>query len=173
MAFVVSQAKETITTSSRSLTKLSTKQPTAKQSNHHHQQQQQQRHHHDHRLTTSYYCSNHVLVNQARIEVGRLPCRRSRYLDNLARFHARQMAQECRLRQSFHSIHELKVKLRAPIVAENVQCGSCIRSMHEIVMERSCSNRNNILSCDFDEFGVGTSKGSDGKLYLVQLFRRR
>jgi len=32
-------------------------------------------------------------------------------------------------------------------------------------------SRENILSNKYTEFGMGTAKGSDGKLYMVQLFR--
>ena len=36
---------------------------------------------------------------------------------------------------------------------------------------RDCSSKPNILGKQFTEFGIGTAKGGDGKLYMVQLFR--
>ena len=36
---------------------------------------------------------------------------------------------------------------------------------------RDCASKQNILGKQFTEFGIGTAKGSDGKLYMVQLFR--
>jgi uncharacterized protein YkwD len=39
------------------------------------------------------------------------------------------------------------------------------------MMEKGKRSRDNILSKQFTEFGMGTAMGSDGKLYMVQLFR--
>ena len=56
-------------------------------------------------------------------------------------------------------------------VGENVGVGPDVASIHNAFMGSS-SHRANILSSTFTEVGVGTARGSDGQLYVSQVFRR-
>jgi hypothetical protein len=56
-------------------------------------------------------------------------------------------------------------------VGENVGEGPDVASIHNAFMG-SASHRENILSTVFTEVGVGTARGSDGVLYVSQVFRR-
>lgn len=115
--------------------------------------------------------SNHVLVNKERAQYRLPPYKRCRELDDLARIHAKAMADQSSVYHSVTSIDALRLKLHATHVAENVQCGESIRSMHDHVMAERAVSCHNLLG-HFDEFGMATAKGTDGKLYLCQLFRR-
>jgi uncharacterized protein YkwD len=121
--------------------------------------------------STDYYSSNHVLVNRERVRRNVEPLQRCRYLDDLASFHAQEMAERLEV---FHSggLDECQSRLKSRWVGENVQCGTDIRSMHHISMNmRGHSNRTNLLSRYLNQFGMGTAKGADGLLYMAQLFR--
>lgn len=115
--------------------------------------------------------SNHVLVNRERARHHLPPYRRSRDLDDLARRHAAEMAQRTLVYHSVRSIEELRAKLDKLHVAENVQSGDSITQMHQHVMSDRKVSFQNIMG-NFEEFGMATAKGPDGKLYLCQLFRR-
>jgi hypothetical protein len=69
------------------------------------------------------------------------------------------------------SIEELRAKLNKVHVAENVQSGDSITQMHQHVTKDQKVSFQNIMG-NFEEFGMATAKGTDGKLYLCQLFRR-
>jgi uncharacterized protein YkwD len=152
-----------------------------------------------------YYSSAHLLVNMERQRNGAGPLQRSVRLDDLAKQHAKFLAQAGTLRHSAHSLQELKEKLQASNVGESAQRGDSIREMHETAMQgammidrddgdnrphddedntrmrndhdapRQSSSRilaDNILSPSFTEIGIGTAvSSSDGKLYMVQLYR--
>jgi uncharacterized protein YkwD len=121
--------------------------------------------------STDTYSSNHILVNRERVFRGVAPLQRCRHLDDLATVHAKEMADQMDL---FHSgtCAEVQYRLKSRIVGENVQCGPDIRSMHTASMSmHGHTNRVNILSNQLNQFGMGTAKGEDGYLYMVQLFR--
>lgn len=121
---------------------------------------------------TWYYSSNHILVNRERALNGLPQLRRCRLLDDLARFHALDMAEGSKLFHSVDGLDELKKKLgSATYAGENVQRGKSIRWMHSAMMASGKKSRDNILSKKYTEFGMGTAKGEDGKLYMTQLFR--
>jgi len=121
---------------------------------------------------TWYYSSNHILVNRERAICGLHQLKRVRLLDDLARFHALDMAEGKNLFHSVESLDELKGKLgKAKYAGENVQRGKSIRWMHSAMMGTGKKSRDNILSKKYTEFGMGTAKGEDGKLYMAQLFR--
>jgi len=120
--------------------------------------------------TTSYFSSNHVMVNQERSRRVAAPLTRSPELDEIAREHAAKMASSSTV---FHAeISELQSKLNRPFrrLGENVKRGDCIRSIHAHMMA-TVSERNNILDRRYTQMGMGTALGSDGKLYLCQIFR--
>ena len=56
-------------------------------------------------------------------------------------------------------------------VGENVGRGPSVSSIHGAFMGSS-SHRANILSTTYTEFGVGTARGSNGDIYVSQVFRR-
>ena len=109
--------------------------------------------------STSYFASNHVLVNRERMKRGLRPLSRNRTMDELAREHAANMATT-----SGHT------PIQATFVG-NMLRGASIRAIHRsTMMQRDGRERHNILNPYFQEFGVGTKKGEDGMLYMCQLF---
>ena len=109
--------------------------------------------------STSYFASNHVLVNRERMKRGLRPLSRNRAMDELARDHAANMATT-----AGHT------PIQATFVG-NMLRGASIRAIHRsTMMQRDGRERHNILNPYFQEFGVGTAKGDDGMLYMCQLF---
>ena len=116
--------------------------------------------------------SSHVLINFERTQRDMNPLRRSVSLDRLARQHAQRMSQSLEVFPSACSKKVLQKRFQSDDVGENVCRGYSVRELHFSVM-RNESNIcvQNILLESFTEFGVGTSKGRDGMIYLVQMFR--
>ena len=56
-------------------------------------------------------------------------------------------------------------------LAENVGEGSTVSQIQRAFMA-SASHRSNILSSSYTQVGIGTARGSDGRLYVDELFRR-
>ncbi len=56
-------------------------------------------------------------------------------------------------------------------IAENVGRGSSVSAIQSAFMA-SPAHRENILSTLYTEFGVGTARGSDGMIYVSEVFRR-
>jgi hypothetical protein len=112
--------------------------------------------------STSYFASNHVLVNRERMKRGLRPLTRNIAMDEMARAAAQAM-----------SATEGKSPLPATYVG-NVLRGESIRAIHRAIMQnKEGRERHNVLSPYFQEFGIGTSKGKDGMLYICQLFSER
>ena len=82
---------------------------------------------------------------------------------------AREWAQVLADRQSLsHSdIHSIKPKWKA--VAENVGRSDTIEHVVTL-LERSPSHRHNMANPTYTRTGVGTARGADGWVYVVQLF---
>jgi uncharacterized protein YkwD len=119
---------------------------------------------------TSYYSSNHIMVNRERTKRKIAPFVRMAELDGIAREHAEAMAKENR---KFHSDpSSLQMKLRQPArrLGENLAKGGTIREIHREMMVTP-SDANVILSSHYTHFGMATAKASDGELYLCQIFR--
>jgi uncharacterized protein YkwD len=69
-------------------------------------------------------------------------------------------------------LEALKLKLGSEQVGENIQRGKSICEMYKkLMLGHKTVSRRNIMSKRFNEFGIGTAKGKDGKLYMVQFFR--
>ena len=120
-----------------------------------------------------YYSSNHIMVNDERIQRTTAPLARLRELDDWARYHAEQMAQSLVL---FHSDPTILTSvLQRPFrrLGENVASGTTIREIHTNMMENPLcrSDKYNILHRCYTHMGMGTAKGDDGRLYLCQIFR--
>ena len=112
--------------------------------------------------STSYFASNHVLVNRERMKRGLRPLTRNIAMDEMARAAAQRMSET-----------EGKSSLPATYVG-NVLRGESIRAIHRAIMQnKEGRERHNLLSPYFQDFGVGTSKGKDGMLYICQLFSER
>jgi hypothetical protein len=117
------------------------------------------------------YASNHVMINNERTKKYTPPLRRMPGMDELAREHARAMAEDQEL---FHTapavLQDALGKQCGRRIGENVTRGANLHKIHKAMME-SVADRNNILDRRFTCMGVGTAKASDGTLYLCQLFR--
>ena len=112
--------------------------------------------------STSYFASNHVLINRERMKRGLRPLTRNVPMDELARECAEKMAESSGL-QSLPTTY-----------VGNVLRGENIRAIHRSTMlQKQGRERANILNPYFQDFGVGTCKGSDGMLYMCQLFSER
>eukprot|EP00533_Pseudo-nitzschia_delicatissima_P013377 CAMPEP_0197282698 /NCGR_PEP_ID=MMETSP1432-20130617/24530_1 /TAXON_ID=44447 /ORGANISM="Pseudo-nitzschia delicatissima, Strain UNC1205" /LENGTH=527 /DNA_ID=CAMNT_0042749671 /DNA_START=194 /DNA_END=1777 /DNA_ORIENTATION=+ len=112
--------------------------------------------------STSYFASNHVLVNRERMKRGLRPLTRNIAMDDLARKSAQAMA-------SSNGLNALPTTY-----VGNVLRGETIRTIHRSTMlQKQGRERANILNPYFQDFGVGTCKGSDGNLYMCQLFSER
>lgn len=112
--------------------------------------------------STSYFASNHVLVNRERMKRGLRPLTRNIAMDELARSTAQKMSET-----------KGKTPLPATYVG-NVLRGESIRSIHRATMQnKEGRERHNLLSPYYQDFGVGTAKGEDGMLYICQLFSER
>ena len=114
--------------------------------------------------------SNLYFINSVRLANGLRELERSRELDHTARHHAERMALREAIFHSCRTVSKLKHHLKSRCVGENVQRGKSVRDIHDNMM--SClDQRQNVLSPDFADLGIGMSKGTDGMLYMVQLFR--
>jgi uncharacterized protein YkwD len=112
--------------------------------------------------STSYFASNHVLVNRERMKRGLRPLTRNIAMDTLARDNAQAMADSA-------GCSPLKTTY-----VGNVLRGESIRAVHRATMlNREGRERANLLNPYFQDFGVGTAKGEDGMLYVCQLFSER
>ena len=112
--------------------------------------------------STSYFASNHVLVNRERMKRGLRPLTRNIAMDDLARKSAEAMAES-------NGLNALPTTY-----VGNVLRGESIRAIHRSTMlQKQGRERANILNPYFQDFGVGTCKGSDGQLYMCQLFSER
>lgn len=124
---------------------------------------------------SGYLASNHVLINNERIKRFVAPLKRMRTLDELARSHARLMAEEAQLFHSdreelYHKVFDEEQMMDGHRIGENVTKGKSVAAIHHFMMQ-SLSDKNNMLDRRFTWMGVGTAKASDGTLYLCQIFR--
>ena len=116
--------------------------------------------------------SAHALINKQRVRRGIPSLHRSLFLDQTCQQHAKVMAQHQRLSHCCETMEELKRLLNSDEAAgQHVQRGASISAMHQASMAAQRSGYRNILCREFTEFGVGTAKDEEGRLYMVQLFR--
>ena len=120
---------------------------------------------------TWYYSSNNILVNQERSRRTMAPLIRMVELDQLARTHAEQIAEDQELRHVEPDALRMALKdISYRRLGENVATGSDVRSIHDDMMS-TLSNKNNIVDRRFTHFGMGTAVDKNGELYLCQIFR--
>ncbi|KAL7573177.1 hypothetical protein ACA910_018838 [Epithemia clementina (nom. ined.)] len=133
------------------------------------------------------FSSAHTLINKERAMRGRPALKRNTHLDYMCQLHAETMAEQQKLLHLTDSQEESRHFLNSNRVGEIIQRGPSVEVMHEQTMEmmrtlkttkdktttrtRIPTATKNILGRHFREFGVGTARGEDGKLYMVQLFR--
>ena len=90
-------------------------------------------------------------------------------LVTVARRHAARMASQKRI---FHNSNLPREVSGWRAIGENVGMGSDVTPIHNAFM-KSTSHRANILDRGFAEVGMGTATDSNGRLYVVQVFRQR
>jgi len=118
-----------------------------------------------------YFSSNHVLVNRERTNRTIDPLVRMRGLDELARIHAAQMAEEKEARHLNPDALRIALgRVNCRRLGTNVQMGPSIRDIHDTMM-LTLSNKNNILDRRFTHMGMGTATDETGTLYLCQIYR--
>lgn len=113
-----------------------------------------------------------VLVNKERRKRNLSLFKSSDFLNTLAQAQVVRMAESGSVFHSVGCIQELMLMLSSESVAENIQRGDSLATMHMETMKESTINRANLLSKHFNEFGSAVAMGKDGKLYSCQLFRR-
>jgi uncharacterized protein YkwD len=89
-------------------------------------------------------------------------------LASIARQHAARMAAS---RAIFHNQSLTSQVCCWTDLGENVGAGSTVDAIHQAFMA-SPEHRANILSSRYTQIGVGTARGSDGRLYVDEVFRR-
>lgn len=114
-----------------------------------------------------YLVSNHVMINTERTKRTRVPLKRNPKLDKVAQHHAKEMAASNKL---YHPNLEHLPTGSCTRLGANVGCGGDIRDIHTSMVQASQSDLNNIIDRRFVYMGVGTAKGTDGKMYLCQIF---
>jgi uncharacterized protein YkwD len=106
----------------------------------------------------SFRLDAHTMVNNERLKSGLSPFSRNMVLDNVAKDMALDLLESegksCGI-----------VKFHA-----NVGQGNSFRTIHDTMMTQKIP-RGNILSKQFQEFGMGVAKGKDGTLYMCELFK--
>ena len=90
-------------------------------------------------------------------------------LVEVARRHAARMAAQKRI---WHNPNLGREVSGWRAVGENVGMGPDVTPIHNAFM-KSASHRANILDRGFTEVGMGTARDSNGRLYVVQVFRQR
>jgi Cysteine-rich secretory protein family len=118
---------------------------------------------------TWYYSSNHIMVNTERTKNNIHPLTRKSELDAVARAHAEDMA--CKDRLYHTTSKELQKMIGRPCrrIGVNVFRGDNIRAIHnEMVL--SPSDVRNMLDDRYLEFGMATTRGPSGDLFLCQIY---
>ena len=117
-----------------------------------------------------YFSSNHIMVNQERTKRVTAPLTRLKELDSIAREHADAMAASHKLFHSDPAALPQKFNRPSRRMGENVAVGATIKDIHKKMMATP-SDKHNILHRRYTHMGMATAKGSDGQLYLCQVFR--
>lgn len=118
-------------------------------------------------------CGNHALVNAERQwgNSNLSPLKRSRELDEIAKWQAKNMAKASR---AYHSDpNELCSRLHSQPehrLGENVAQGKNLRELHGIMKQHS-ANYANMMDERYTEMGMASAKAANGDWYLCQIFR--
>jgi len=110
--------------------------------------------------------SSAIAVNDTRSSVGRSTLTLEADLSAVAQRHAEAMARRGRL---YHSYSSSRPPAGYRTVGENVGRGHTVSGIHS-ALRASPGHYSNMVNPSFSAFGVGSAYGSDGKLYVTQLF---
>ena len=110
--------------------------------------------------------SSAIAVNDTRSGVGRSTLTLEADLSAVAQSHAEAMARSGRL---YHSYTSSRPPSGYHTVGENVGRGHTVSGIHN-ALRASPGHYSNMVNPSFRAFGVGSAYGSDGKLYVTQLF---
>jgi hypothetical protein len=121
------------------------------------------------------FCSLHVMINAERVKRQVAPLQRMPYLDELARQQAKDMALKESLQHA--DLQQWQVSLSFDMMLQGSRVGSNVAACQDGNLHRLFQNQmkctgdcNNVLDRRYTYMGVGTCKGSDGKLYVCQVF---
>jgi len=107
-------------------------------------------------------------TNGARASYGRRAYAVRSDLTSVARRHAARMAAS---RSIYHNTRLGSEVTGWSAIGENVGRGGSVAVIHNAFMNSS-SHRGNILSTSFTQVGIGTARGTDGQIYVAEVFRR-
>lgn len=113
----------------------------------------------------------HQLLNRERSRYCLPSLKKAPSLDTLALMHAKFMAQQGIVSHPFVKNEELTAATNSRRAADNVHAANSILALHCAALAVT-ESKANILDQEFNEFGIGVAKGSNGKLYMCQLFRK-
>lgn len=108
-------------------------------------------------------------TNHARVDHDRHTYRVASDLNRVAQRWASSMAAHHKLAHNPNYSRQICCWSAA---GENVGVGSSVAAVQRAFMHSS-SHRSNILSRTFREIGIGVARGSDGRYYVDEIFRRR
>lgn len=125
------------------------------------------------------YANNHIMVNHERTKRNIPPLRRERHMDQIAREHAKLMAEEKQLflmdnpyelRDRLAEKDRVSIELPAfERLGMNLGRGKDIAEAHRFMMA-ALAERNNIYDKRFFYMGMGTFTAENGVLYICQVF---
>jgi uncharacterized protein YkwD len=107
-------------------------------------------------------------TNNARVNHDRRVYQVSRDLTDVAQNWAEWMARHHRLEHNPNLESEVH---HWEAIGENVGCGRSEPPIHRAFMNDRY-HRDNILSPDYTQVGIGTARDSEGRLYVDEVFRR-
>ncbi len=109
------------------------------------------------------------LINQERAKTGRRALSVASDLVANARAHSARMADKGEI---FHNSSLSKQIRNWYVLGENVGVGPTVEALHQAFMD-SPHHKDNILYRDYNIIGVGIVKGSDGYIYVTEVFAGR
>jgi uncharacterized protein YkwD len=120
-------------------------------------------------VVPGFISGGHLLVNKERISRHIPALHRRLELDQLANERADIMAKTGKVHRGDRSLM-LSRLMPCYSFAENVGTGVSIHDIH-LRMLSIDSDVKNMINTGFSEFGIGTAKGRNGKIYLCQVFK--
>lgn len=123
----------------------------------------------------SIITSNHVLINNTRVQHGVLPLIRDNELDEVASEHAKRMAFEQKCEHSNLKDMILKKLGSTPWrrIGENICYGKSLGDIHTNILNNPAyiAEKNNMVDRRFSTFGVGVATCPEGEVYVCQIYK--
>lgn len=120
-------------------------------------------------VVPGFIASNHVMVNKERIAIHIPALTRRIELDAIARERAETMAKQGKIGHG--SLDDLEFQIRpCRVFDENIACGKSMQDIHTDMLKNE-ANRKTMIDQRYSYMGMGTARGSDGTLYLCQIFK--